>query len=309
MIAEEQQDQATLYVLGLLETPEAREFEEAMGSSAELRELVHDLRETVATVALSPEIQVPPATLRAAVMQQATSAATKATPAPHLRLNWVPWAVAASLAVASILLLLGRAQLSRAVSDLSGRIAALTAERDGAVAIAAQDRQRAEAAQSQIAKLTEERDTLTKKIAQLEEQSDASRVEAAKLTADRDVLRERVTALERNASVLVATLTSKIRAAPQALATIVWDGAKQQGVLRTADVPPTATDQDYQLWIADPRYKDPVDGGIFSVGKSGRTEIVFRPKLRITSATAFLVSLERKGGVAKVEGPIVFAGK
>jgi anti-sigma-K factor RskA len=45
------------------------------------------------------------------------------------------------------------------------------------------------------------------------------------------------------------------------------------------------------------------------VGKDGVAEIVFHPKARITSAKAFAISLERKGGVPNVAGPIVLASK
>jgi Anti-sigma-K factor rskA len=279
-----------------------------MASSDELRELVRKLREVAAMVALSPEIEEVPAGLRNAVMHQALAATNDATTTHYQWLSWLPWAVAASLALGSILLLQWT-HSSKVAKELNGRIATLTAERDRATAMAAESREQMQAVLSQVAKLTGEREALTRKITQLEERNDASRVETAKLTADRNALQARVSALERNANVLVATLTSKLSGAPQALATIVWDGAKQQGLLQTADVPPTAADQDYQLWIADPKYKDPVDGGIFSVGKSGKAEVIFRPKLRITSASAFLVSLERKGGVSKAEGPIVLAGK
>ncbi len=314
MIPEEQQDQAAFYALGLLEASEASDFEAAMQSSAELRELVRELRDAAATVALSSEMKTLPAALKETVMRRVGSGIEPVTPPLTASVvreqpTWIPWAIAAGLAAASIILFLGRAQMSKALNDLSGRVAALTTERDRALATAAESRRQSEVVQAQVIKLTEERETLTKKITQLEERSDASRVEAAKLTADRSALQDRISALERNANVVVATLNSKLGNAPQALATIIWDGAKQQGVLRTADVPETTTEQDYQLWIADAKYKAPVDAGVFSVGKSGRTEMVFRPRLPITAATQFLVSLERKGGVSSPAGPIVLAGK
>lgn len=309
MIPQEQQDQAALYVLGLLESDEAHELEAAMREHAELREFVRELRETSAAIALSSAMNAPPANLRAAVLKEIEMRVATTSPAAYYRGRWIPWAIAACLALACLLLLVGRAQLSNAVSDASGRVARLRAERDRAVTEATESRQLAEVVQAQVMKLTQEHDALTKKISQLEERNATSQAQAAKLTADRTALQDRVAALEHNANAVIATLTSKLSDAPQAAATIVWDSAKQQGILRTADVPATTTEEDYQLWIADAKYNAPVNAGIFKVDKSGRTEMIFRPRLRITAATAFLVSLERKGGVSSPQGPIVLAGK
>ncbi len=316
MIPEEQQDQAALYALGLLEPREATEFEAAMTSNPELRQLANELQEAAATLALSSPTQVPPPALRQRLMREL--AVEGKARWWQSQVSWVSWGIAAGLALLCGLLFLGRGKLAKTAADLEQRIAAseqriatLTSERDRATETAAENRQRAEAAQLQLAQLNEERDALARKITQLEERDAASRVEAAKLTADRDALQQRIAELERKApltSIQVATLTSKMSAAPEAKVTIAWDGARQEGILKTSDVPPTGRDRDYQLWIVDPRYKDPVSAGVFSVTQGGRTEIVFRPKLRIASAKAFAVSLERKGGVSKAEGPIVFAG-
>ncbi|MGI9115999.1 MAG: hypothetical protein DLM52_11665 [Chthoniobacterales bacterium] len=304
MIAEEQQDQAALYVLGLLEGTEVAGFAAAMTADPELRDLVHELREAAGTLAFAAPPEVVPPALKTAVMKQTGPRREHAS----VFTNWVPWAIAAALALCCTLLLFGRTKFSRTIAAQAQQIASLNKQREGALNEMNFSHEQANSAQVQIARLSAERDALTRKIAQLEKENEESRVEAAKLTADRDALKDRVSAFERNANVIVATLTSKLSTAPQALATITWDTAKQQGVLRAEDLPPNRTDQDYQLWIADPNYKDPVNGGVFSVTKSGNAEIVFRPNARVTSAKAFLVSLERKGGVTKAQGPIVLAG-
>ncbi len=111
------------------------------------------------------------------------------------------------------------------------------------------------------------------------------------------------------AQLQIATLNSQLKTAPTATATVLWDAEKQEGVLKVANIPATDPDRDYQLWIVDPDYKQPVDGGVFSVAQDGAKRIQFEPKERVTSANAFAVSLERKGGVPKAEGPVVLAGK
>ena len=64
MISEEQQDQAALYVLGLLEPREAAAFESELNANAELRDIARELREAAGTVALTVPPQTPPAPRR-----------------------------------------------------------------------------------------------------------------------------------------------------------------------------------------------------------------------------------------------------
>jgi anti-sigma-K factor RskA len=311
MISDELQEQAVLYALGALDTGDAAEFERRLETNRELQQLVRELRDSLGAMAYAAPPAVASGELRARILEKvAAEAGRQQLPREHKQpLSWLPWAIAACLIAACGALLINRAQLAQSAASLGRRLAAVSAERDQAEKAAAEERHRAEAAQSQIAQLRAERDALAARISQVEEQNNAARIEAAKLTADRNALQDKISALERNANVVVATLSSKLRDARGAFATLVWDSEKQQGVLRTSDVPATGGDQDYQLWIADPRYKDPVNGGVFNVGKNGKAEYVFKPRQRITSATAFLVSLERKGGATKAEGPIVLASK
>ncbi|MBA2413850.1 MAG: anti-sigma factor [Burkholderiaceae bacterium] len=132
------------------------------------------------------------------------------------------------------------------------------------------------------------------------------------LAADRAKIRKEMAHLEKRdvfAQMKIATLASQLESAPRANAVVLWDAEKQEGVLKLADVPPNDTDRDYQLWIVDPDYKQPVDAGVFHLSDDGATRISFRPKLHVTTANAFAVSLERKGGVPKAEGPMILLGK
>jgi anti-sigma-K factor RskA len=96
---------------------------------------------------------------------------------------------------------------------------------------------------------------------------------------------------------------------PQALAVAVWNPKTQEGVLSVAKLPALASDKDYQLWLIDPAYPAPVDGGVFTVNPAtGDARINFKPNQRVNNAAKFAVSLERKGGVKKAEGPIVLLG-
>lgn len=107
----------------------------------------------------------------------------------------------------------------------------------------------------------------------------------------------------------IATLTSLAGNSAQALAVAVWNPASQQGILTVQKLPALAPDKDYQLWIVDPQYPAPVDGGVFTVDPvTGENRMNFRSRQNVATAAKFAISLERKGGVPKAEGPILMLG-
>lgn len=228
------EEQASLYVLELLEPEEKRALEAELTTNSELRTRVDELRETAARLAHRAPLRQPPAHLEASILNaiRAEQPARRKEASPN---NWLPWALAASLAVACALLAADRAS-----------------------------------ARKQIASL-EKRNTM--------------------------------------AQMQLAMLESQLESAPRANAVVVWDAEKQEGILKLIGVPPNESDRDYQLWIVDPEYKQPVDAGVFHLDKAGATKISFKPRARVNTAKAFAVSLERKGGVPKAEGPMVLMGK
>jgi anti-sigma-K factor RskA len=107
------------------------------------------------------------------------------------------------------------------------------------------------------------------------------------------------------ARVQIATLSSKLAQAQNATAVVVWDEEKQRGILKVTRMPKPAGGKDYQLWVIDPQYPQPVSAGIFQVEKPESTRVAFRAARPIGAAQKFAVSLEVKGGVPEVKGPIV----
>ena len=122
MISEEQQDQAALYVLGLLEPREAAAFESELNANAELRDIARELREAAGTVALTVPPQPPPASLKHRIMREIAIKTEEPTPIPQerVRFGWIPWAIAAALAVFCGLLALDRVRLERELADIRG---------------------------------------------------------------------------------------------------------------------------------------------------------------------------------------------
>jgi anti-sigma-K factor RskA len=120
MISEEQQDQAALYVLGLLEPDEAATFESELSANAELRDIARELREAAGGVALTAPSRMPPASLKQRIMREIAMKTEEPAPMPRQRapLGWIPWAIAAALAVFCGLLALDRVRLERELADI-----------------------------------------------------------------------------------------------------------------------------------------------------------------------------------------------
>src|SRR4029450_2523245 len=113
MISEEQQDQAALYALGLLGAGEGTVFESELRANAELRDLVRELREAAGNLALTAPSLLPPASLKQGIMGEIAMGTKRVVPMPTRRasFSWVPWAIAATLAVFCGLLALDRVRL------------------------------------------------------------------------------------------------------------------------------------------------------------------------------------------------------
>jgi anti-sigma-K factor RskA len=188
-------------------------------------------------------------------------------------------------------------------TDAESRLAATVLQ------LAAAEKKAADAAQ-QLAQLTSRLDAANRSAADTRAHSD-------ELGATLASAQTRIAALQRDlqaqgdlANFKITTLASMLKNSPQAVAVAVWNPAKQEGVLKVDKLPALAADKDYQLWVVDPQYKNPVDGGVFTVDpQTGVARVKFTGKQLISAVDAFAVTLERKGGVPKAEGPFVLLGK
>ncbi len=231
-VNEELEEQATLYVFGLLEDHDATAFEKRLENDAELRAFVDDLDETAAACSYAATARPLSPELRARVLARVGKRKSAGFPP---RANRFAWPIAACLAIA-----------------------------------------------------------------------------CSYLVAERGRLHQRITALEQRdvlAQIQVASLTSQLKSAPDANAIVVWDQKKQRGLLKVRQLPANDAGHDYQLWLIDPHDKNPVDGGGFHVSNEQTQRIHFRPRTPVREAKGFAISLERKGGVTKAEGPTVLLGK
>ncbi len=155
----------------------------------------------------------------------------------------------------------------------------------------------------QVAMLTQRLDALAGASAEIGLQLGEAKERIARLTSDLKTQGDL-------ANLQITALASMLKDAPKALAAAVWDPVKQEGVLKVEKLPALLANQDYQLWVVDPQYPNPVDGGVFTVDPvSGEARMVFKARQPISAVNAFAVTRERKGGVPKAEGPFVLLGK
>jgi len=321
MIDEALQDLASLYVLGMLEGPELTAFQARLGRDRELSALVLELTETMSQLAYLQHSPTPPAALRERVFDKIDTALRwRAEQNRGMRIafpTWIPWAAAAALALSTAWF--GQQYLASRSESALLRDQKNVAEFE---LMSARNQIKAERliAQHQIGNTSGQVAALQKEIDAAKQQADLANTQLAsaqKLIAARDIqlalASDRASALESKAkhdadlaNFKISTLASLLGNTPQALAVAVWNPARQEGVLRVEKLPALAEDKDYQLWLVDPQYSTPVDGGVFTVDPStGEARVQFKAGKPIRSVAKFAVSLERKGGVSKAEGPMV----
>lgn len=274
MIDERTEEAASLYAFDLLEGQEKAAFEARLAQDASLRRLVAELQSsTTALAALAPQVS-PPASLRARVMSSIPAKDTASNVIPLRFGYWAGWAAAACFALGAAYL--GQLYLGARTETLALR------ERE--------------------------------RIAQLDAENARQLLEAERLLAQVQVTdlrraQEQIAALRQQsdlAQLKIASLASLLSDSPKAQAIAVWNPSAQEGILSVANLPALPADRDYQLWVIDPQYPIPVDGGVFTVEPAGgEARLQFKPKEPIAQIAKFAVSLERKGGVPKAEGPMV----
>jgi anti-sigma-K factor RskA len=284
MIDDDLQTQAALYALDALPDDEAAAFRARLAGNPELAKLVAEYEAAASAVAETAPPVAPPPRLRENIL---AAVAPKSAAIESSRIPWFPWALAAGFAFAAGALWMqgnqlrteNRAQLAE-WADLNKELQSARTDlerRDKAMA----------RAQSNLTQL--------------------KKVDAEKL-AKIATLQLTIADLEKRnaiAEMQVATLTSKLDASY--LASIAWDTSSQEGVLHVRRLPAAESGKDYQLWVIDPKYKVPVNAGIFKVQPDGSATVRFAPNQRISEASAFAITLEREGGVPKAEGPVMLS--
>ena len=276
MIDERKEEAAALYALDLLDDAERSEFETDLAADRELSRLVARLRETSTNIALLAPPATPSPLLRNRIMVSVADRST--TPPDHVvpfRLpSWTAWGATACFILATGYF---------AIANFNTR--------------------------SAFGTLRE-----SERLARIESQNMRNLLEAERL-----ISRQQITELKlaKNniddlrqqtaiADLKITSLASLDDAPPTAQAIAVWNPHTQEGMLSVSKLPALTDGKNYQLWIIDPQYSTPVEGGVFQVDPtSGIASVLFKPKKNIKSVTKFAVSVECKAGMPQTEGPFV----
>ena len=298
MIDASHEELAALYAFDLLAGTELAAFESALATNAALAALVCELRAASVTLAHLAPSATPPPSLRIRVLAS-VRASSERTPAPVIPFSpfdfqpWFGWAAAACCALSAAWL---------GVLYVSNRAdAALQRDTQAFNALALQ---------SAVQQLEAER-ILTQRQRSLHERELAAFTQRIdKLTARTADLSAQLKREGDLANLKITALASLLKNSPQALALAVWNPAKQEGVLQVEKLPALATDQDYQLWVVDPQYADPLDAGTFTVDpETGACRHQIKSRQPIQNIAAYAITREVKGGVVKSAGPFLLLGK
>ncbi|MSU22744.1 MAG: hypothetical protein EXS32_02860 [Opitutus sp.] len=301
MIDERHEELAALHAFDLLEGVELASFESALARDPALRALVAELRDTSAALAHTAPDAAPPAALKDRVLASVSESKIKNRKSKIISFPALaPWLAAAGFAVTTAWF--GQLYFT------SRSDAALLRDEQALAAVAlkgARNQLEAERifALRQFTDLTQQAGDTARQLAVAQQQ----------LAAKDQLVADLGTQLKSQADLAnfkITTLALLLNNTPQALAVAVWNPARQEGVLQVEKLPALTASQSYQLWVVDPQYPNPVDGGIFTVDpQTGDARVPFKARQAVATVAAFAVTLERKGGVPKAEGPFVLLGK
>lgn len=337
MIDERHEELAALYAFDLLEGAEKAAFEAALLLDPALQALVRELRESSAALAHTASAVLPPPELKTRLLTEIAARASSGSSASKVAAfpSWIPWAAAACFALLAVgfgqLYLTTRtearslrdqqaladAALKSARNQLEAerivtgqRLAALTGQNTDTAQQLAEARRSIEETTQQLVAARAGTTEAQRLLAEATRRSETSENLLASARAETAELGRRLQREGDVANLKITTLASMLNNSPQALAVAVWNPANQEGVLKVEKLPALASDRDYQLWIVDPQYQDPVDAGTFTVDpRTGEARVQFKTKQPIRAIAAYAITQERKGGVAKSAGPFLLLGK
>jgi anti-sigma-K factor RskA len=227
MINEDKQQQVIDYVLGEMSATDAASFERELDQDSELRAFTREMFETLSRIGGGVETLAPPPLIPQRIL--------RAEVRKVVRFPFIPWAVAACLAIACMVL---------------------------------------------AAMWTESR----KEIAKLEQRDLLSRIR-------------------------IAALQSQIDAYAKTSAIVVWNPDHQNGVLQFERLPALPANQDYQMWVIDPKQPQPVSAGLVPKSIDQERRVIFWPTKPVGASPKFAVSIEPAGGSSVPRGPIVLVGQ
>lgn len=296
---------AAMNAFGMLENDEKRALDGAIARDKEVRSLCTELDQTAGELGYLVAPVEPPANMKKRIRAKMRATGVKGAGLSRgVVIGGIGWALAAGLAVASVWLWQDRAGMTRQLEAASRAMAPV----NPATPVVDDGKAKARTLEEELKKRRDEfeaqKQALATEIESLRKQETESKAQNAKLTAEVAELKKQ----EAESQLQIATLQSKVWEYRRSEMLVVWDQKRSQGVVILDKMPKVDSDKDYQLWIVDPTKPDPVSGGVVTVDSKGSGKTTFKPVVTVTGEAKFAISVEKKGGVPKAEGPIVLVG-
>ncbi|OYW29596.1 MAG: hypothetical protein B7Z47_04640, partial [Chthoniobacter sp. 12-60-6] len=281
---------ASLNAFGMLENDEKRALDGAIARDKDVRALSTELDLTAAELGHLVAPVEPPANMKKRIRARMRATGVKGAGLSRgVVIGGMGWALAASLAVASVWLWQERAGMTRQLEAAARAMAPMnpvTPVDDGK----AKARTLEEELRKRRDEFEAEKKALATEIEALRKQETESKAQNAKLIAEVAALKEQ----EQQSQLQIATLQSKVWEYRRSEMLVVWDQKRSQGVVILDKMPKVDPDKDYQLWIVDPTKPNPVSGGVIMVDSKGSGKTTFRPVETVTGEAKFAISVEKK---------------
>lgn len=107
----------------------------------------------------------------------------------------------------------------------------------------------------------------------------------------------------------IAALQSQVEAYARTSAIVVWNPDRKNGVLQFERLPVLPPNEDYQMWVIDPKQPQPVSAGLVPKSTKEEHRVAFSPTKPVGGTPKFAVSIEPAGGSTAPRGQIVLVGQ
>jgi len=301
---ERHEELAAMNALGMLESDEKRVLNGASVADKDLRDFSAELELVASELARLIAPVEPPSNMKRRIHAKMRSSGVKGAGLSRgFVFGSIGWALAASLAVASVWLWQEREKLVQQVAAVSRAMAPVTP------VVPSTEKKETRNIEEELKVLWSDFETkkaaLSTEIEALRKRETDANARIAQLVAEAEALKQQ----DERSQLQIATLqNSQIWEYRRCEMIVVWNGGKRQGVLLLDNMPRVDSGMDYQLWVIDPNKPDPVSAGVVEVNAKGVAKIAFKPVDAVGETVKFALSVEKKGGVPKAEGPIVLVG-
>lgn len=295
MNAQDRSELASLHALDLLTGVELEQALFLEARDVEFATEVREQREAMSEICENIQPIQPSDLLRERVLALPGKTVSSS---PRRVKSWLGWAAAAVLALCGLF-------LYSKFQAVAAQYAALQEENQ-------QTRAHFDEAQARNAENLREFVYLKSLIKSADDRETAILAENEAADEKNTELLAQIDTLQKNnelAGLRLASLEGQVAEFKNTQAVVVWNQKENKGLIRLTNLPAVEAGKDYQLWIVDPAHENPVDGGLLIANADGNVTVPFTAADKVTEATAFAISIEKKGGVPVAEGPIVFVGK